>query len=242
MNRFAPILAIALAGVLTVAWSPRGAVSGLVIGKAYADEGRSHESGHGKDNESKNKDNESKNKDNESKNSKDAYSTQVPVCDCSGLAASANEQATKAREEYDKAKEDEDKAKEDEDKSVICHVPPGNSGNPQTLRLPPSAVQAHLTHHQGDYLGYCVGEDSKDKQDIERTKSEADKNKTEADKAMEEADKAKSEADKNKAEMDVALSQGGTPCTCADGSSGQWIYGKPGNSAAPKSLRQIRGK
>ncbi len=40
-------------------------------------------------------------------------------------------------------------------KVVLCHVPPGNPGNPQTLCIAPSAVPAHLAHHPGDCLGSC---------------------------------------------------------------------------------------
>lgn len=47
----------------------------------------------------------------------------------------------------------------DEDKVTICHKPPGNTGNAQTLIIPRSALQAHLDH--GDALGYCP-EDTKD--------------------------------------------------------------------------------
>jgi hypothetical protein len=42
-------------------------------------------------------------------------------------------------------------------KVIICHVPPGNSGNPQTLCIAPSAVPAHLAEHDGDCLGVCPG-------------------------------------------------------------------------------------
>jgi len=42
------------------------------------------------------------------------------------------------------------------DKVVLCHVPPGNSGNPQTLCISPNAVPAHLSNHPGDCLGPCV--------------------------------------------------------------------------------------
>lgn len=38
-------------------------------------------------------------------------------------------------------------------KVEICHIPPGNPDNPQTLCLSPNAVPAHLAH--GDYLGSC---------------------------------------------------------------------------------------
>lgn len=35
----------------------------------------------------------------------------------------------------------------------ICHLPPGNPGNPQDLNVAPSAVNAHLAH--GDWVGTC---------------------------------------------------------------------------------------
>jgi hypothetical protein len=40
-------------------------------------------------------------------------------------------------------------------KVVLCHVPPGNPANPQTLCIAPSAVPAHLSNHPGDCLGPC---------------------------------------------------------------------------------------
>ncbi|OSZ79059.1 hypothetical protein CAP35_12655 [Chitinophagaceae bacterium IBVUCB1] len=40
-------------------------------------------------------------------------------------------------------------------KVYLCHVPPGNSGNPQTLSISVNAVPAHLTSHGGDRLGTC---------------------------------------------------------------------------------------
>lgn len=40
-------------------------------------------------------------------------------------------------------------------KVYICHVPPGNTGNPQTLSISVNAVYAHLTEHSGDALGKC---------------------------------------------------------------------------------------
>ncbi|QLH45444.1 MAG: HYR domain-containing protein [Bacteroidota bacterium] len=40
-------------------------------------------------------------------------------------------------------------------KVIICHVPPGNPNNPQTLSISPSAVYTHLTQHTGDRLGSC---------------------------------------------------------------------------------------
>src|SRR5258706_105671 len=40
-------------------------------------------------------------------------------------------------------------------KIILCHVPEGNPGNPQTLCLAPSAIPHHLEHHQYDCLGPC---------------------------------------------------------------------------------------
>ena len=40
----------------------------------------------------------------------------------------------------------------------ICHIPPGNQNNPQTLCISPNAVAAHLAH--GDVLGPCAGVDN----------------------------------------------------------------------------------
>jgi len=42
-----------------------------------------------------------------------------------------------------------------QDKVTICHIPPGNPDNPQTISVAPQAVPAHLAH--GDSLGPCVG-------------------------------------------------------------------------------------
>ena len=40
-------------------------------------------------------------------------------------------------------------------KVTICHVPPGNTGNPQTLCIAANAVAQHVPGHGGDYLGAC---------------------------------------------------------------------------------------
>lgn len=40
-------------------------------------------------------------------------------------------------------------------KVYLCHVPPGNPENPQTLSISVNAVPAHLTEHDGDHLGAC---------------------------------------------------------------------------------------
>ena len=48
---------------------------------------------------------------------------------------------------------DQNSPKSNEEKVTICHKPPGNTTNTQTLIIPLSAVQAHLDH--GDALGFC---------------------------------------------------------------------------------------
>ncbi len=42
------------------------------------------------------------------------------------------------------------------DKVLVCHIPPGNTGEAHTICISPNAVQAHLDH--GDYLGECTDE------------------------------------------------------------------------------------
>ncbi|MDO8996438.1 MAG: putative Ig domain-containing protein [Sediminibacterium sp.] len=41
-------------------------------------------------------------------------------------------------------------------KVYVCHMPPGNNQNPQTLEISVNAVAAHLTGHSGDRLGSCA--------------------------------------------------------------------------------------
>jgi hypothetical protein len=40
-------------------------------------------------------------------------------------------------------------------KIILCHVPEGNPGNPQTICVAPSAIPPHLEHHQYDCIGPC---------------------------------------------------------------------------------------
>jgi hypothetical protein len=40
-------------------------------------------------------------------------------------------------------------------KVYLCHVPPGNPGNPQTLSISVNAVPGHIPGHEGDHLGSC---------------------------------------------------------------------------------------
>jgi hypothetical protein len=41
------------------------------------------------------------------------------------------------------------------DKIILCHVPPGNPGNPQTICVAASAIPHHLANHPGDCIGPC---------------------------------------------------------------------------------------
>jgi hypothetical protein len=40
-------------------------------------------------------------------------------------------------------------------KVTICHIPPGNPDNPQTITIGESAVDKHIGLHAGDYKGRC---------------------------------------------------------------------------------------
>lgn len=40
-----------------------------------------------------------------------------------------------------------------QDKVTVCHIPPGNPENPQTLSVATSSLSAHIEH--GDWLGEC---------------------------------------------------------------------------------------
>ena len=44
-----------------------------------------------------------------------------------------------------------------DEKVTICHRPPGNPSNAQTLRVSRSAADAHLREHAGDTEGPCPG-------------------------------------------------------------------------------------
>ena len=48
---------------------------------------------------------------------------------------------------------------------VICHIPPGNEENPQTITIPAAALPAHLDH--GDSLGACEDDEEDDEDDGE---------------------------------------------------------------------------
>jgi hypothetical protein len=41
------------------------------------------------------------------------------------------------------------------DKVILCHVPPGNPNNPQTICVAASAIPSHLANHPDDCIGPC---------------------------------------------------------------------------------------
>jgi hypothetical protein len=68
---------------------------------------------------------------------------------------------------------------EDDDKKVyICHVPPGNPGNPLTLSISVNAVAAHLANHSGDRLGSCSQQPCTGYTDTEKPTIDCPDNKT----------------------------------------------------------------
>jgi hypothetical protein len=50
-----------------------------------------------------------------------------------------------------------------EEQITICHIPPGNPDNPQTITIPKSALPAHLAH--GDQVGVCIAKPVNDNTD-----------------------------------------------------------------------------
>lgn len=237
MSRIVPVLAMAL----VVIWAPHGfSFPKAYAGSEHSTNGCEHSDSHGS--ASCDDRHSSKGEDHEESDSSTPYSTQAPVCDCSGSVAAVDEAANQAQEEYDRAKKDDDRAKKDDDKTILCHVPPGNSDNPQTLYLPASAVSMHLRQHADDYLGLCVGDESGKAKGYEKAKSKCDRDREHADKALEDSDKALEEANQAKSKMEEALAAGGDPCTCSDGTTSHWLYGNPGTSATPTYIRQIHGQ
>jgi hypothetical protein len=47
------------------------------------------------------------------------------------------------------------KGKVQKNKVYLCHLPPGNNKNAQTLSISVNAVASHLSNHAGDALGIC---------------------------------------------------------------------------------------
>jgi cytoskeletal protein RodZ len=71
----------------------------------------------------------------------------------SSSTSSTSIQSTSASEDDE---EDDESSADDQyqEKVLICHIPPGNHDNPQTISVSENAVPAHLAH--GDSLGACT--------------------------------------------------------------------------------------
>ena len=103
-----------------------------------------------------------------------------------------------------------DKDKDEESQVTLCHYPPGNPDNPQTLTVGASAVDAHLSEH-GDTLGACPEED-KDKDDESKDKDDESKD--------DESKDDESKDDESKDKDDESKDDGeGKTTICHDGSN-----------------------
>lgn len=79
------------------------------------------------------------------------------------IKASSDELKIKFKLKKNYKKDTDENEEEDEDngkKVTICHIPPGNPGNPQTIKVANAALRAHLAH--GDTLDECSDEDGDD--------------------------------------------------------------------------------
>ena len=106
------------------------------------------------------------------------------------------------------AKSDKD---EEEAQVTICHYPPGNPENAQTLTIGVSALDAHLSEH-GDTLGACVEED-KDKD------SEAKDEESKDSEAKDEESKDSEAKDEESKDSEAKDSDEGKTTICHDGSN-----------------------
>lgn len=78
------------------------------------------------------------------------------VAGMTGIAAAGgSDTKTNGDNKYDKKTGKEKPKKGGSDKVTICHVPPGNPDNPQTITISENAVESHLANHPGDHIGPC---------------------------------------------------------------------------------------
>ena len=168
----------------------------LFITQAYADDSQassSDDASKSEDDSSKSGESEAKSSDDSSKSSSSSsydFSSATLVCVSktsleSTLGISSSSDSSKSEDDSSKSSDDSAKSSDDSsssssessddsssDKVTICHVPPGNEDNPQTLSVASSAVDAHLSNHPGDHVGACdSSEDSSTKSDEASSKS-----------------------------------------------------------------------
>lgn len=89
-------------------------------------------------------------------NATDALRFSIPLCVCDNNPLDANGHIAfwGAPLLWGKTNCPGDMRLETNGKVQICHLPPGNPNNPQSLEVASSAVAAHLAH--GDWLGDCA--------------------------------------------------------------------------------------
>lgn len=84
----------------------------------------------------------------------------------------------------DKSEEKKEDANRAEEQVTICHQPPGNPDERKTLKVPQSALKAHLAH--GDVTGDCsaenITEKKSDSKDGDKKEEKSEEKKTETDK------------------------------------------------------------
>jgi hypothetical protein len=84
------------------------------------------------------------------------YSFDVTVTDATGATTSCN--VTVCVMDVRASGDDDDDNEKDHgpgQKVYLCHYPPGNPNNPQTIIISVNAVPFHLNNHPGDHLGKC---------------------------------------------------------------------------------------
>jgi len=88
-------------------------------------------------------------------NNSDILRFSVPVCPCGAAAidSSGDVQYWGAPLVWGQAGCSDNYPVDQNDKVDICHLPPGNPNNPQTLNVNVNAVKSHLAH--GDWIGDC---------------------------------------------------------------------------------------
>jgi prepilin-type N-terminal cleavage/methylation domain-containing protein len=94
--------------------------------------------------------------DNSGVNSSDILRFSIPLCLCGTAVMDSNNEVKKwgAPLAWGQSGCQTTWTLNAQNKVTICHLPPGNPNNPQTIDVALSAVNAHLAH--GDWIGSCA--------------------------------------------------------------------------------------
>lgn len=88
-------------------------------------------------------------------NASDVLQFSVPICVCSGVMNESGDIANwGAPLQWGKTGCTRNYTTESNGKVIICHLPPGNPENVQTLQVASSSINAHFSH--GDLIGACT--------------------------------------------------------------------------------------